>query len=69
VNGSVNVELFKGNVCILGRSSPDALYSDDLVSFDSTTLDQCHAIGISHYYGIQARMLKQRLKKTKQEKK
>jgi argininosuccinate synthase len=69
VNGSVDVELFKGNVRILGRSSPDALYSDDLVSFDSTTLDQCHAIGISHYYGIQARMLKQRVKKTKQEQK
>ena len=65
VNGSVNVELFKGNVRILGRSSPDALYSGDLVSFDSTTLDQCHAIGISHYYGIQARMLQQRKKKTK----
>jgi argininosuccinate synthase len=69
VNGSVDVELFKGNVRILGRSSPDALYSDDLVSFDSTTLDQCHAIGISHYYGIQARMLNQRVKKTKQEQK
>ena len=69
VNGSVNVELFKGNVRILGRSSPDALYSGDLVSFDSTTLDQCHAIGISHYYGIQARMLKQRKKKTKHQQK
>jgi len=69
VNGSVNVELFKGNVRILGRSSPDALYSDDLVSFDSTTLDQCHAIGISHYYGIQARMLQQRKKKTKHQQK
>jgi argininosuccinate synthase len=69
VNGSVNVELFKGNVRILGRSSPDALYSGDLVSFDSTTLDQCHAIGISHYYGIHARMLQQRKKKTKRQQK
>lgn len=63
VNGNVDLELFKGGVRVLGRSSPDSLYSDDLVSFDSETLDQCHAIGISHYYGIQARMLKQRSKK------
>ena len=63
VNGKVDLELFKGCVRVLGRSSPDSLYSDDLVSFDSDTLDQCHAIGISHYYGIQARILKQRSKK------
>ncbi len=63
VNGKVDLELFKGCVRVLGRSSPDSLYSVDLVSFDSDTLDQCHAIGISHYYGIQARILKQRSKK------
>jgi argininosuccinate synthase len=65
VNGNVTLELFKGSVRVLGRSSPDALYSDDLVSFDSASLDQCHAIGVSNYYGLQARMVKQRLKKTK----
>jgi argininosuccinate synthase len=59
VNGSVDLELFKGSVRILGRSSPDAIYSGDLVSFDSATIDQCHAIGVSHYFGIQARMVKQ----------
>ncbi|MCK9591326.1 MAG: argininosuccinate synthase [Methanoregula sp.] len=63
VNGSVDLELFKGNVRILGRSSPDALYSNDLVSFDSTSIDQCHAIGVSHYFGIQARMVRQQQKK------
>jgi argininosuccinate synthase len=63
VNGYVDLELFKGSVRVLGRSSPDSLYSNDLVSFDSDSLDQCHAIGVSHYYGIQARILKQRSKK------
>jgi argininosuccinate synthase len=63
VNGNVDLELYKGGVRVLGRNSPDSLYSGDLVSFDSEALDQCHAIGISHYYGIQARMLKQRKKK------
>ncbi|MBR1369742.1 argininosuccinate synthase [Methanocalculus chunghsingensis] len=58
VNGSVDLRLFKGAVHIRGRSSPDAIYSDDLVSFDSTTLDQCHAIGYSVFFGLQARMLK-----------
>ncbi|WAC04054.1 MAG: argininosuccinate synthase [Methanoregula sp.] len=57
VNGTVDIGLFKGSVRVLGRSSPDALYSDDMVSFDSTSLDQCHAIGVSQYYGIQARMV------------
>jgi argininosuccinate synthase len=65
VNGTVELELFKGSLRIVGRSSPDALYSEDLVSFDGTSLDQCHAIGVSHYYGIQGRMLKQQKKKKK----
>jgi argininosuccinate synthase len=55
VNGSVDLELYKGTVRVLGRSSPDAIYSSDLVSFDSASIDQCHAIGVSHYFGLQAR--------------
>lgn len=65
VNGSVDLELFKGTVRVLGRKSPNALYSSDLVSFDSSSLDQCHAIGVSYYYGIQGRMLNQFTKKKK----
>jgi len=57
LNGTVDIELYKGNFRILGRSSPDAIYSDDLVSFDSTTLDQAHAIGYSVFFGLQARMI------------
>jgi argininosuccinate synthase len=68
VNGSVDLELYKGNVRVLGRSSPDALYSNDLVSFDSSAIDQCHAIGVSHYFGLQAR-LAHGLKKQKSSKK
>jgi argininosuccinate synthase len=59
VNGMVDLELFKGSVRVMGRSSPDAIYSGDLVSFDSDSIDQCHAIGVSHYFGIQARMVRQ----------
>jgi argininosuccinate synthase len=63
VNGKVDLELYKGSVRVLGRSSPDGIYSSDLVSFDSDSIDQCHAIGVSHYFGIQARMVKQLQKK------
>jgi argininosuccinate synthase len=59
VNGSVDLKLYKGSVRVLGRSSPDAIYSSDLVSFDSASIDQCHAIGVSQYFGIQARMVRQ----------
>jgi argininosuccinate synthase len=58
VNGTVDLELYKGCVRILGRSSPDAIYSSDMVSFDSDSIDQCHAIGVSQYFGIQARMVR-----------
>jgi argininosuccinate synthase len=65
VNGTVDLELYKGSVRVLGRTSPDAIYSSDLVSFDSASIDQCHAIGVSQYFGIQARMVKQMQKKSK----
>ncbi|BBL67938.1 argininosuccinate synthase [Methanoculleus chikugoensis] len=61
-SGFVDVGLYKGSVRVLGRSSDLALYSDDLVSFDSTTIDQNHAVGFSNYFGLQARLF-QNLKK------
>lgn len=60
VNGTVDLALYKGTCRVLGRTSPDAIYSDELVSFDSSCLDQCHAIGVSHYYGLQARLVQQK---------
>jgi argininosuccinate synthase len=60
VNGEVDLVLHRGSVRVAGRSSPDALYSGEMVSFDSTTLDQGHAEGLSRFHGIQARFLKSR---------
>jgi argininosuccinate synthase len=68
VNGTVELSLYKGGIRVLGRSSPDAVYSDDLVSFDSTSIDQCHATGVSYYYGMQARLVKQKKDKKNQNK-
>lgn len=57
VTGTVDIQLYKGGMHIMGRSSPNAIYSMDMVSFDSTTIDQRDAIGYSKYFGIQGRML------------
>jgi argininosuccinate synthase len=34
VTGKVNMEIYKGNVTVLGRWSPVSLYNEDLVSMD-----------------------------------
>jgi len=39
VNGVVKAKLFKGNVIILGRSSPNSLYSEDLSTFETDSGD------------------------------
>jgi argininosuccinate synthase len=56
VNGTVDMRLHKGNATVRGRSSVSGLYSDELVSFDSTLLDQTSAEGYSVYFGLQARL-------------
>jgi argininosuccinate synthase len=47
VSGDVKVKLFKGNVIIEGRKSPNSLYSEDLSTFenDSGAYDQRDAEG------------------------
>ncbi|HDQ08591.1 MAG TPA: argininosuccinate synthase [Methanoculleus sp.] len=56
INGQIDLILYKGCVTVAGRSSDEAIYSDDLVSFESTTIDQNDAVGFSAYYGFQARL-------------
>lgn len=60
MNGSVDVTLYKGGARVTGRSSPDSIYSDEIVSFDTFGIDQVHSIGYSHYYGLQARLTRQK---------
>ena len=42
VNGEANLKLYKGNVIITGRSSPNSLYSEDLVTFEEGAADYDH---------------------------
>jgi argininosuccinate synthase len=58
VNGSVRMRLYCGSAASVGRSSPDALYSQEMVSFDSQTLSQRDAEGFAKYHGFQARLLR-----------
>jgi len=60
VNGSVKVKLYCGTAVPVGRRSPDALYSQDMVSFDSQTLSQRDAEGFAKYHGFQARLLRRK---------
>ena len=47
VSGVVKVKLYRGNVVVQGRKSPNSLYSEDLSTFenDSGTYDQRDAEG------------------------
>ncbi len=42
VNGKVNLKLYKGNVITTGRSSPNSLYSEELVTFEEGAHDYDH---------------------------
>lgn len=63
VTGEVKMSLYKGNVTIVGRSSPWALYNEDLASFDTETFDQRESTGAVKNFGLQSRMYQQLLKK------
>jgi len=63
VNGTVRIKLHKGTARVIGRESDDALYSEDMVSFDTggvtDSIDQTDAVGFSKYHGIQGRLRKE----------
>ena len=43
VRGVVRVKLYKGNVTVTGRKSPNSLYNADLVTFEEGAVDYDHA--------------------------
>lgn len=42
VTGEVRLKLYKGNIIVEGRNSPNSLYSEDLVTFEEGTADYDH---------------------------
>jgi argininosuccinate synthase len=67
VGGTVRLKLYKGNVIVVGRSSPYSLYSQDLVTFedDRGAYDQKDAQGFIKLNALRLRTLAMRRRKTK----
>ena len=59
VNGEVRLKLYKGNMMLTGRSSPNSLYSEDLVTFEEGTGDYDHrdAYGFIRLNALRLRVL------------
>ena len=59
VEGEVRLKLYKGNVIIIGRSSPQSLYSETLVTFedDKGAYDQKDAEGFIRLQALRLRTL------------
>jgi argininosuccinate synthase len=65
VAGTVRLKLYKGNVIVIGRSSPYSLYSKDLVTFedDQGAYDQKDAQGFIKLNALRLRTLAMRKRK------
>ena len=62
VSGTVRLKLYKGNVTVIGRASPNSLYSDALVTFedDRGAYDQKDAEGFIRLNALRLRTLAMR---------
>ena len=67
VSGTVTLKLYKGNVAVIGRSSPYSLYDQDLVTFEEgkVAYDQRDAEGFIRLNALRLRTLAQRNRKLK----
>ena len=62
VNGRVTLELYRGNVRVIGRTSPDSLYDEDIASMDDDggAYDQSDATGFIRLQALPLRVAAQR---------
>lgn len=60
VTGEVKLKLYRGSAMVVSRNSEYALYSEELVSFDTKALDQKDAEGYSKFHGLQAILAEKR---------
>ena len=52
VTGSVKLKLYKGNIITSSITSPDSLYSEELVTFNESSYDQTSATGFIDLWGL-----------------
>jgi argininosuccinate synthase len=61
VNGFVKLEIYKGNVIVVGRKSDDSLYSKDIATFEEDDVfDQKDAEGFIKLNALRLKILKNR---------
>ena len=67
VSGRVTLKLYKGNVTVIGRSSPHSLYDQDLVTFEEGTgsYDHRDAAGFIKLNALRLRTIAQRDRRLK----
>ncbi|MBA2862594.1 argininosuccinate synthase [Methanococcus maripaludis] len=54
MNGKLIAKLYKGSMRIVGRESKDAIYNEDMVSFENKEMDQREIVGMVKFHGLQA---------------
>jgi argininosuccinate synthase len=66
VSGQVRLKLYKGNTILVGRSSPNSLYDQDLVTFEegAVAYDHNDAAGFIKLNALRLRTLAKRAKRT-----
>ena len=52
VTGSVKLKLYKGNIITASITSPESLYSEELVTFNESAYDQTNAMGFINLWGL-----------------
>ncbi len=52
VTGSVKLKLYKGNIITASITSPESLYSEELVTFNESSYDQTNATGFINLWGL-----------------
>lgn len=52
VTGTVKLKLYKGNIITSSITSPESLYSEDLVTFNESDYDQHNATGFINLWGL-----------------
>jgi argininosuccinate synthase len=66
VTGSVRLKLYKGGLRVVGRSSPNSLYSVKLSTYQKgSTFDQMSAVGFIELWGLQSRIAAEIASKTR----
>ena len=52
VTGRVRLKLYKGNIVVLGRTSPYSLYSEKLATFEADDYNHHDAEGFINLFGL-----------------